>query len=527
MRVKSVSELCGNEILAEPVLTDEKMILISRGSRLKKEYVPLIRSLGIDTLMVEDPYENYEMPSRIIDYSVFGKFVERVQRVMENHIYHKNKSLREFEVIANEVVKEVSKIPENIIIDINARIVNLYEHTVMVTLVSVFVARLLHLDQVRQYNIAVGALLHDLGLRYITTGYVNRDWEKEDPIEAFEYKKHTILGYSALDEESWIPEVSKKMVLFHHERLDGSGFPMRRRDFAMECRIIQACDAFDSYITGMECIRIPLQDAIGKIQEGIIHKYDRKVVETLLSKIAYYPVGTAVKMSNQAEGIVVLQTEDPKCPVVLDFHSGESEKKLQFNVTKGYFHSSNNMIEYSNVWRKENREVHKFLRAIGFSDITKKDLEMILDEVITRPEIMKITKDSEGNEFAELSGSFAANAGITVRGTYQEDDSFHMDYYYPYVFGTSITTNEQIDVEKHAEKESYAGVCDEVNLGVTLIFYIQNVADYLAETNRHLSKIHYGAMIAGLSTEGKILCPVVERKKMMYQLSRKMTGTIS
>lgn len=334
MRVKSVSELCGNEILAEPVLTDEKMILISSGSRLKKEYVPLIRSLGIDTLMVEDPYENYEMPSRIIDYSVFGKFVERVQRVMENHIYHKNKSLREFEVIANEVVKEVSKIPENIIIDINARIVNLYEHTVMVTLVSVFVARLLHLDQVRQYNIAVGALLHDLGLRYITTGYVNRDWEKEDPIEAFEYKKHTILGYSALDEESWIPEVSKKMVLFHHERLDGSGFPMRRRDFEMECRIIQACDAFDGYITGMECVRIPLQDAIGKMQEGIIHKYDRKVVETLLSRIAYYPVGTAVKMSNQAEGIVVLQTEDPKCPVVLDFHSGESEKKYNLMLQK-------------------------------------------------------------------------------------------------------------------------------------------------------------------------------------------------
>ena len=126
----------------------------------------------------------------------------------------------------------------------------------------------------------------------------------------------------------------KKMVLFHHERLDGSGFPMRRRDFAMECRIIQACDAFDSYITGMECIRIPLQDAIGKIQEGIIHKYDRKVVETLLSKIAYYPVGTVVKMSNQAEGIVVLQTEDPKCPVVLDFHSGESEKKYNLMLQK-------------------------------------------------------------------------------------------------------------------------------------------------------------------------------------------------
>ena len=52
------------------------------------------------------------------------------------------------------------------------------------------------------------------------------------------------------------------------------------------------------------------------------------------------------------------------------------------------------MIECSNVWRKENREVHKFLRAIGFSDITKKDLEMILDEVITCPEIMKILRET-------------------------------------------------------------------------------------------------------------------------------------
>ena len=125
--------------------------------------------------------------------------------------------------------------------------------------------------------------------------------------------------------------------------------------------------------------------------------------------------------------------------------------------------------------------------------------------------MMKITKDSEGNEFAELSRSFASNIGITVRGNYREDDSFEMDYYYPYVLGTSITTNEQIEVEKHAEKESYAGVCDELNLGVTLIFYLQNVADYLAENNNRIANVHYGARLAGLSVDGKILCPIMER----------------
>lgn len=157
--------------------------------------------------------------------------------------------------------------------------------------------------------------------------------------------------------------------------------------------------------------------------------------------------------------------------------------------------------------------MHKFLRAIGFSNIKKKDLEIIIQEIIDRPGTMKITKDSEGNEFAELSRSFHSNMGITVCGTFQEDDSFEMDYYYPYMYGTSITTDEQIEVEKHADKESYAGVCDELNLGVTLIFYLQNVADYLAEKNNRLSTVHYGAMLAGLSVEGKILCPVMEKSK--------------
>ena len=99
--------------------------------------------------------------------------------------------------------------------------------------------------------------------------------------------------------------------------------------------------------------------------------------------------------------------------------------------------------------------MHKFLRAIGFSNIRKKDMEIILDEIIEHPEMMKITKDSEGNEFAELSRSFASNIGITVRGNYQDDDSFKMEYYYPYLLGTRISTNEQIEVEKHAEKESF------------------------------------------------------------------------
>lgn len=156
--------------------------------------------------------------------------------------------------------------------------------------------------------------------------------------------------------------------------------------------------------------------------------------------------------------------------------------------------------------------MHKFLRAIGFSDIRKKDLELIIEEIIKHPEVMKVTKDSEGNEFAELSRTYGNNIGFMIRGSYDEEDEFQMDYYFPYLVPSQVSTQEQIDIEKHAEKESYAGVCDEMRLGVTLIFYLQNVADFLSEhrANIHIKNL-YGAMLSGLSVNGKILLPIEQK----------------
>lgn len=163
--------------------------------------------------------------------------------------------------------------------------------------------------------------------------------------------------------------------------------------------------------------------------------------------------------------------------------------------------------------------MHKYLRAIGFSEIKKKDLEFILEDVIEHPQVMKVTKDSEGNEFAELKREFAQNIGLAVCGTYDSEDNFRMEYYYPYLIGSEVSTYEEVDIEKHAEKESYAGVCDEMRIGVTLIFYLQNVADFLSEHHQdmhHGSHIYVkglpGAMLSGLSTEGKILLPIEQKK---------------
>ena len=162
--------------------------------------------------------------------------------------------------------------------------------------------------------------------------------------------------------------------------------------------------------------------------------------------------------------------------------------------------------------------MHKFLRAIGFSNIKKDELEEICRQIEIHPTVQKVSKDSEGNEFAELSKEFGEFFGISLRGIYNEDDEFEMEYYYPYYCGKQISTREFVEVEKHAEKEAYAGICDEVRIGVTLIFYLQNVVDYLAVRGNHAyMKLAEGIILGALSTEGKILLPINKTEKQLKQ----------
>ena len=330
MRIRAVSKLIGGEILAEAILTREKEILIPKGTELKSEYIPLIQSLEIESLMLEDPYEDYEKPHFIIQENSIKKYTESVRKLMEGHIYHENdKSLKIFEVIANDIVKEINNSTAEAILDMKERSSNLYEHTIMVTLLSVLVGKKLKLDEQRLYNLALGCLLHDIGLRYVTIPYEDRDLTTVEPAEMFEYKKHTILGYSALQDEKWIPQISRKMILSHHENMEGTGFPMKQKYKETECIIIQACDAFDCYISGMECKRMSVQEALDIIIGNAGKKYDKAVVDNLVSTVAKYPVGTTVKTNVEERGVVISQTVDPENPIIMILNTDEcSERNL-------------------------------------------------------------------------------------------------------------------------------------------------------------------------------------------------------
>lgn len=334
MRIRLINTLKGGERLAEPVITEEKETLISKGTILKPEYLDLIKFLGIEAVCIEDPFEEEEIPHRIISVEKKKAYISRVQKILENHIYHAKNSLNPLKTLAEEIVTDMLSVDEDIVIDMEERNGNLYEHTIMVTLLAVLVARKLKLSDESLHQIALGCLLHDLGLRYVTVPYMDRDMQTLSASEMFEYKKHTILAYSALEGEDWIDGTSKKMILNHHERRDGSGFPLRQKTRDIESCILQACDTFDCLISGMECKRVKMQNALEYLMETSDVLFDKRVIKVIQRLVARYPVGTKVRLTTGEIAIVITQTENSIRPVIAVLDEMDNMTGIRYSLEK-------------------------------------------------------------------------------------------------------------------------------------------------------------------------------------------------
>ena len=168
--------------------------------------------------------------------------------------------------------------------------------------------------------------------------------------------------------------------------------------------------------------------------------------------------------------------------------------------------------------------MHSYLRAVGFSKITKRSSirQIIMDVVETYDEKI-IIEDHPDGIFAEFTKNYGCDCGIIVCGQYDENNVFYPDYYFPYFRGTGITTQESVVIERHADKESFAGACDDLRIGVTLIFYLQNAAEYLRESGKS-SMLPGGQSLtlSGLAREGKILFPL-EKDKDAVKEERELT----
>ena len=138
-----------------------------------------------------------------------------------------------------------------------------------------------------------------------------------------------------------------------------------------------------------------------------------------------------------------------------------------------------NNIAYDDRFRKEGDNMHKFMRTIGFSMYQKKqDMEKLLRRLAKEAERIGQLSEREGSTFCELRAETAPGMGVAMAGEMSPKGTFSREYYFPYVTSTDVSSDAECSVQRHTERETYAGLLDEYRVGISLIFYIQNSMEY-------------------------------------------------
>ncbi|MCC8026705.1 MAG: DUF3881 family protein [Clostridium sp.] len=153
--------------------------------------------------------------------------------------------------------------------------------------------------------------------------------------------------------------------------------------------------------------------------------------------------------------------------------------------------------------------MHKFMRTVGFSMYQKKqDMEKLLRRLAKEGERTGVLTDADGGRLCELRAELAPGIGVAMVGQLSERGTFRREYYYPYTKSTEISSRADCSIQRHTERETYAGLLDEYKVGISLIFYMENSMEYRIRLAAKQPVKPAGAALTGFSVQGRILLPI-------------------
>ena len=335
MRIISLDAVTGKEILAKDIVTSNDLVLMTAGSVMKIEYVKRLKDLNVEYVYVEDEIGQGVNLLSSLEIQIQDHCQEAVRDILINYSYHNDSELIEIKQIADKIINEIMREPEVIynLSSIRDRSISTYSHSINVCALSVILALKLKLSKSKIKDIAIGCLLHDIGYTYISFDYSNLKMETCTEKERRELKKHVLYGYTAVEKMEWLSQTSKDIIISHHERLDGSGYPfhLKEKRIKIGSKIAAVCDEFDSKVYGNITLKMKVHEVIDYIMSNADVLFDFNVVKAFIDSVAAYPTGTLVITNENETGIVLKQNSQfPTRPVIRIIRDKDGKKPKEW-----------------------------------------------------------------------------------------------------------------------------------------------------------------------------------------------------
>ncbi len=339
MRITNIKKVNAGDILGQDIYDSNGSIMLRKGVPLTYRYINSLITLGISYLYILDArLSDVEFP--------MNEQLNELKEQLAKSFYNMNKridfglecDLDHMKNILNDIIDFTAKnktVNDICLGNLKTHDNYTYVHSLNTTLLSVFFGTHIGISKSKSLDLALGAFLHDVGKLDVPLYILNKKDKFTD--EEFDVmKKHPLYGYNRSRTFSCLEDDTRRIILEHHERVDGTGYPFGkgRDDISIYSKIVTASDVYDA-LTGNRVYRkaFPHKEAYEHMLGGSGSIFDEAIIELFKNHFYIYPLGIKVRLSNLHEGFVVRNNKGfPDKPIVRVFTNEGGQTILPYEV---------------------------------------------------------------------------------------------------------------------------------------------------------------------------------------------------
>lgn len=283
------------------IFSSEDLVLVRSGIALNEQAIRRLQNLGIHSIYVHNLlFEDLEIPE-LVQEDLRISAIKTMQTTFNSFLKTQTFDMQPVFHLANTIVDSMTLKADAMIHTIDTRTSENYlsGNAVNVCILSVLTGMMLHYNGRSLRELAVGALLHDIGFLLTPQDIFNKPG-KLTPEEAEITRQHTTNGFEILRKIRDLSFPSAHVAYQHHENYDGSGYPrnLMGEDIHEYARIVAITNMYDALISDRAFRKGFLPHEAYEMLMTLAHRYlDPKILDTFLANVAIYPIGSIVQLN--------------------------------------------------------------------------------------------------------------------------------------------------------------------------------------------------------------------------------------